>query len=82
MMTFEDLSTQMQQALGDAEVSVFDRTGTMDHFTVNVISDAFEGKNLLDRHRMIYQALDAQMKDGRIHALEIQAKTRNEAQGG
>jgi len=54
----------------------------MDHFTVKVISDAFEGKNLLDRHRMIYQALDAPMKDGRIHALEIQAKTKNEAQGG
>ena len=53
MMTFEDLSTQIQQALGDAEVSVLDRTGTMDHFTVKVISDAFEGKNLLDRHRMI-----------------------------
>jgi acid stress-induced BolA-like protein IbaG/YrbA len=31
---------------------------------------------------MIYQALDGPMKDGRIHALEIQAKTRNEAQGG
>ena len=82
MMTFEDLSTQLQQALGEAEVSVLDRTGTMDHFTVKVISDAFEGKNLLDRHRMIYQALDAPMKDGRIHALEIQAKTKNEAQGG
>jgi stress-induced morphogen len=82
MMTFEDLSTQLQEALGDAEVSVQDRTGTMDHFNVKVISDAFEGKNLLDRHRMIYQALDAQMKDGRIHALEIQAKTKNEAQGG
>ncbi len=82
MMTFEDLSIQLKEALGEAEVSVLDRTGTMDHFTVKVISDAFEGKNLLDRHRMIYQALDAPMKDGRIHALEIQAKTRNEAQEG
>ncbi len=82
MMTFEALSTQLQEALGEAEVSVLDRTGTMDHFTVKVISDAFEGKNLLDRHRMIYQALDEPMKDGRIHALEIQAETKNEAQGG
>ena len=82
MMTFEALSTHIQKSLGDARVSVLDRTGTMDHFTVTVISDAFEGKNLLDRHRMIYQALDEPMKDGRIHALEIQAKTKNEAQGG
>jgi len=30
---------------------------------------------LLDRHRMVYQALDEPMKDGRIHALEIKAET-------
>lgn len=82
MMTFEDLSAYIKQAMSDAEVSVLDRTGTMDHFTVKVVSDDFKDKNLLDRHRMIYQALDAPMKDGRIHALEIQAKTRDEAQGG
>lgn len=82
MMTFEDLSSYIQRSLGEAEISVKDRTGTMDHFTVHVISDAFKDKNLLDRHRMIYQALDEPMKDGRIHALEIQAKTKAEAQGG
>ncbi len=82
MMTFEDLSAYIQRSLGEAEVSVKDRTGTMDHFTVQVISDTFKDKNLLDRHRMIYQALDEPMKDGRIHALEIQAKTKAEAQGG
>ncbi len=82
MMTFKDLSAHIKHAMSDAEVSVLDRTGTMDHFTVKVVSDDFKDKNLLDRHRMIYQALDAPMKDGRIHALEIQAKTRDEAQGG
>jgi stress-induced morphogen len=82
MMTFEDLSAHIKQALTDAEVSITDRTGTMDHFTIKVISDEFKEKNLLDRHRLIYQALDAPMKDGRIHALEIQAKTRDEAKGG
>jgi stress-induced morphogen len=82
MMTFEDLSAHIKQTLADAEVSITDRTGTMDHFTIKVISDEFKEKNLLDRHRLIYQALDAPMKDGRIHALEIQAKTRDEAKGG
>ena len=37
-------------------------------FNIQVVSDFFKGKNLLDRHRMIYQALDEPMKDGRIHA--------------
>ena len=50
----------------------------MDHLKVTIISDAFRGQNLLDRHRLIYQALDAPMKDGRIHALELTAKTKEE----
>lgn len=79
MISKEDLTDYVQQSLTDAKVSITDRTGTMDHFNIQVISDMFKGKNLLDRHRMVYQALDEPMKDGRIHALEIQAKTMDEA---
>ena len=78
VITKEDLTAYVQQSISDAKVSVTDRTGTMDHFNIQVISDIFKGKNLLDRHRMIYLALDEPMKDGRIHALEIQAKTTEE----
>ncbi|GJL54785.1 MAG: BolA family transcriptional regulator [Nitrospirales bacterium] len=79
MITKEELTQYIQQSMADAKVSVVDRTGTMDHFNVGVVSDMFKGKNLLDRHRMIYQALDVPMKDGRIHAVELQAKTNDEA---
>ncbi|RMH33603.1 MAG: BolA family transcriptional regulator [Nitrospirae bacterium] len=78
MISPEDLTLYIQRALGDATVTITDRTGTSDHFSIRVVSNAFNGKNLLDRHRMIYQALDEPMKDGRIHALEIQAKTPDE----
>jgi len=77
MISTDTLTTYIRQALPDATVSVADRTGTMDHLMVRVVSDQFRGKSLLDRHRMIYQALDAPMKDGRIHALEITAETRD-----
>ncbi|NGZ12110.1 MAG: BolA family transcriptional regulator [Nitrospira sp. LK70] len=59
-------------------MTVTDRTGTMNHLKVEIVSNGFQGKNLLDRHRMIYQALDVPMKDGRIHALELTARTRDE----
>ncbi len=75
MITNETLTQYIQRALPDAKVSVTDRTGTMDHLNVRVQSDSFKDKNLLDRHRMIYQALEEPMKDGRIHALELQAET-------
>ena len=42
------------------------------HFRVLIIADAFTGKNLIDRHRMIYRVLDEMMRID-IHALAIDA---------
>ena len=78
MITPDVLTEYVRRMMPDAAVTVLDRTGTMDHLKVVVVSTAFTGKNLLDRHRMIYQALDVPMKDGRIHALELTAKTTEE----
>jgi stress-induced morphogen len=75
MISSDALTAYICKAMPDARVSVTDRTGTMDHLAVRIVSDAFKGKNLLDRHRMVYQALDEPMKDGRIHALELKAET-------
>jgi stress-induced morphogen len=79
MSTPDVLTEYLRRMMPDAAVTVLDRTGTMNHLKVVVISAAFAGKNLLDRHRLVYQALDAPMKDGRIHALELTAKTTDEA---
>jgi len=79
MITQEGLIGYVRTALPDAEVTVTDRTGTMDHFSIRVVSDQFKGKGLLDRHRLVYQALTEPMKDGRIHAVEIKALTRDES---
>lgn len=79
MISEDVLIAYIQKAMPDAKVSVTDRTGTKDHFQVQIISGAFEGKNLLDRQRFVYQALDEPMKDGRIHALEIKSHTPEEA---
>ena len=79
MITPDVLTDYILRSLPDAVVTVTDRTGTMDHLKVVIVSDGFHGKNLIDRHRMIYQALNVPMKDGRIHALELTARTRDEA---
>ena len=78
MITADELTNYIRMSMPDALVTVTDRTGTMDHLKVMIVSEAFQGKNLLDRHRMIYQAVDAPMKDGRIHALELTARTKDE----
>jgi len=79
MILPDALIRYIQSALPDAVVSVTDRTGTEDHFILRVVSDGFQGKGLLDRHRLVYQALNDPIKDGRIHAVEIKALTPEEA---
>ena len=69
----------IKTAMPDAQVAISDRTGTMDHFRIRIVSAAFRGKNLLDRQRAVYQALHEPMQDGRIHALEIASHTPEEA---
>jgi len=49
------------------------------HFTVHIVSAAFAGKTLIQRHRLIYAAL-ADLMHRDIHALSIsKAKTPDEA---
>ena len=47
------------------------------HFIVHIVANAFEGKNLIQRHRMVYDAMDDMMQS-EIHALSIHAKTPQE----
>jgi BolA protein len=42
------------------------------HFRVLIVAEAFSGKTLLERHRMVYRALDEMMRLD-IHALAIDA---------
>jgi stress-induced morphogen len=68
----------IRKVMPEADVTLVDKTGMMDHFRVQIVSEAFAGKNLLDRHRLVQKSLDEPMKDGRIHALEIKAHTPEE----
>ena len=47
------------------------------HFTIKVVSAAFAGKSRLERHRMVNQALAAELA-GKIHALAITALAPDE----
>jgi stress-induced morphogen len=65
------LTELIRAAIPDAEVGIFDRTGTMDHFNVTVRSRAFGGKTLIEQHQLVYGALKSALKDGRVHAVEL-----------
>lgn len=65
------MTALIREALPDAEVEIFDLTGTKDHFEVSIRSRAFVGVAPLDRHRMVEAAVREARADGRIHALSI-----------
>ena len=48
--------------------------GSESHFKVTVVSDQFEGKMLVARHRMVNKILAAEL-DGMIHALALHTLT-------
>ncbi len=45
------------------------------HYRLTVVSDAFAGKSLVERHRMVYQLLDDLIRSNEIHAVSIKACT-------
>ncbi|KAF3983798.1 MAG: BolA family transcriptional regulator [Methylococcales symbiont of Hymedesmia sp. n. MRB-2018] len=47
------------------------------HYNVTIVAQIFDGKSLLQRHQLIYQALSELMKKD-IHALGINALTPSE----
>jgi stress-induced morphogen len=74
----EAIAAQIRVTLPDAQVELNDLTGTEDHWQAKVISAAFTGKSLLERHRLVMAALVEEMK-GPIHALTLDLKTPEEA---
>ncbi|MGA7354639.1 MAG: BolA family protein [Candidatus Cybelea sp.] len=71
MIENKTLAELIRAVIPDAEVGIFDRTGTMDHFNVTVRSREFGGKTLIEQHQLVYGALKGALKDGRVHAVEL-----------
>lgn len=44
------------------------------HFRVVIVADYFEGKKVLERHRVVHDCLADEL-EGPVHALSISAKT-------
>mgnify|MGYP001165924270 FL=1 len=78
MITPEEIKQTLSKALPVSLVEAQDLTGGGDHWQVIIVSAAFEGKGLVEQHRMVNEALKEPMGDQRIHALAL--KTYSPAQ--
>lgn len=75
MTTRDRVTERILAALPDARVQVIDLTGTDNHLEARVVSAAFDGKSLIERHRMVYAPLREWIEDDTVHALSVRAWT-------
>lgn len=75
MLDPKRLSERIRTALPGAEVEVVDLKGTGDHFQARVVSSAFEGRTLVDQHRLVYGPLQEWLQSGELHALALETYT-------
>ena len=53
------------------------RPGGQTHYRIYIVSQAFQGKTRLERHRMINETLAGELKGG-VHALAVHASAPGE----
>jgi acid stress-induced BolA-like protein IbaG/YrbA len=54
-------------------------TGDGRHWNAHIVSEAFAGKRLIQRHQMVYATLGGRMATDEIHALSMKTLTPSEA---
>lgn len=74
-MTPTELKKKIETLAPETQVEVIDLTGTSDHYQAIIISPAFEGKMMIDQHRMVYQLLQSEVDSGEVHALTLKTYT-------
>ena len=74
-MNAESMKKRLLEAFPDANVSINDLTGGGDHWDVTVVSNAFEGKRLIQQHQMVYAVFQEELDSGELHALKLSTKT-------
>ncbi len=61
-----------------SQVELRDLTGTGDHWQVTVVSSAFQGKSMLDQHRLVKSVFEADIASGAVHAFSLKTYTPEE----
>ena len=80
-MEAEQIQNRLAETFPGAQIVLADLTGTRDHWSCRIVSDAFSGLNPVQRHQRVYAALgDWILGDSApIHALQLATLTPEES---
>ena len=71
-MRITEVKKRLEDTYPSSVVDVTDLTGTEDHYSVYISSEAFRGMSRLQRHRHVMAAFGPELESGEVHALTIQ----------
>ncbi|NBU21074.1 BolA family transcriptional regulator [bacterium] len=69
------LKERLESLCAGTRAEVVDLTGTEDHYQATIISPAFEGKLMIEQHRMVFQLVQSEVDSGEVHALTLKTFT-------
>ena len=69
-MAAAEIEALIRRALPDAEVEIEALVDDGDHYRARVVSASFVGKNRVQQHKLVYDALGGRM-GGELHALQL-----------
>ena len=74
MPNIQELKEKIEQNLPGSFVEIVDLRNDGMHYKAIVKNEKFNGKTLVEQHRMIYKALEEDFKNGSLHSLSIEIK--------
>ena len=77
-MLAHEIQEGIENGIEESTCFVHEFSGGADHYNVTIVSDAFEEKSLLSRHRMVMQLFQDEIDSGEIHAFSIKALTKKQ----
>ena len=86
MNLVHEIKSRLKKTMAIDHLTIMDDTGKHlrhqyydggRHFNLKIVSSAFEGLSLLDRHKLVYQALDGMIKN-EIHAIGLKTIATSE----
>ena len=86
MNLLHEIKSRLKKTLAIDHLTIMDDTGKHlrhqhydggRHFKIIIVSSTFEGVSLLDRHKLVYQALNGMIKND-IHAIGLKTIATSE----
>ncbi len=71
----QELKNLLEEYFSDADITLTDLRGDQDHYLLSIKSASFQGKNRVQQHQLVYEALKGKVGT-QLHALALQTEPK------